>query len=55
MKNQQFIGKVDKIRLTHSIILKEEPPKKMSMWKPILNQAHFDRMHKTQPDEEKVL
>ena len=27
----------------------------MSMWKPILNQAHFDRMHKTQPQQEKVL
>ena len=27
----------------------------MSMWKPILNQAHFDRMHKTKPHQEKVL
>ena len=25
----------------------------MSMWKPILNQAHFDRMHKTKPHQEK--
>ncbi len=25
------------------------------MWKPILNQAHFDRMHKIQPHQEKVL
>ena len=28
---------------------------KMSTWKPILNQAHFDRKHKTQPHQEKVL
>ena len=27
----------------------------MYMWKPILNQAHFDRMHKTQLHQEKVL
>ena len=25
------------------------------MWKLIFNQAHFDRMHKTQPPQEKVL
>ena len=25
------------------------------MRKPILNQAHFDRMHKTKPHQEKVL
>ena len=42
-------------QLTHSFILKEEPPTKMSLWKPILNQAHFDRIHKTQPHQEKVL
>ena len=42
-------------RLTQPFILKEEPPPQMSMWKPILNQAHFDRMHKTQPHQEKVL
>ena len=27
----------------------------MSVWKPIFNQAHFDRMHRTQPHQEKVL
>ena len=27
----------------------------MSMLKPILNQAHFDRMYKTQSHQEKVL
>ena len=25
----------------------------MSMWKPTLNHPHFDRMHKTQPHQEK--
>ena len=27
---------------------------KMSTWKPILNQAHSDRIEKTQPQQEKV-
>ena len=27
----------------------------MFMWKPILNQAHFDRMLKSKPHQEKVL
>ena len=32
-----------------------QPLPQMSMWKPILNQAHFDRIHKTKPHQEKAL
>ena len=43
-------------QLTHAFILKEEPPAKCPCGMAVmLNQAHFDRMHKTQPHQEKVL
>ena len=39
--------------LTPSFLMKNLP--QMSNRKPVLNQAHFGRMHKTQPHQEKVL
>ena len=45
---------LDTLNWLTPLLLKKNLPK-MSMEKPKLNQAHFDRMHKTQSHQEKVL
>ena len=40
----------DSVSLLNRVL---KTPLQMSMWKPILNQAHFYRMHKTKPRQQK--